>query len=131
MPASRFTLTLPHTNVTYKFTIIAHPGYVYLQESGNSILSSGPGDGLGQFTATSGFLAAVNAEVPHTYFAYENDCTDPTKAAYTILNNALRFSISGPEPASYTIPVYVSGQTPIPSLIPKYMVIPPSPRKLK
>jgi hypothetical protein len=131
MPASRFTLTLPHTAVTYNFTIIAHPGYVYLQETGKSILTSGPGDGLGQFTATAAFLTAINAEVPYTYFAYENDCTDPKLATYTILNNSLRFSISGLHPATYTFPVSVSSQTPIPSLIPKYTVIPPSPRKLK
>jgi hypothetical protein len=131
MPAARFTLTLPQTSVTYKFTIITNPDYVYLQESGGSILTSGPGDGLGQFTATAAFLTAINAEVPYTYFAYENDCTDPKLATYTILNNSLRFSISGSAPATYTFPVSVSSQIPIPSLIPKYTVIPPSPRKRK
>jgi hypothetical protein len=131
MPASRFTLTLPQTNITYQFTLLTNPDYVYLQESDGSILTSGPGDGLGQFTANSAFLSAINAEVPFTYFAYENDCTDPTLVTYTILNNSLRFSISGTNPATYTFPVSVSGLTPIPSLIPKYTVIPPSPRKLK
>jgi hypothetical protein len=130
MPASRFTLTLPQTSVIYQFTIITNPDYIYLQESGNSILTSGPVNaGLGQFTANSAFLTAINAEVPYTFFAYENDCIDPTLASYTILNNSLRFSISGPAPAIYTIPVVVSSLTPIPSLIPKYTVIPPSPRR--
>lgn len=131
MPASRFTLTLPQTAVIFSFTIITNPDYVYLQESGNSILTSGPGDGLGQFTATAAFLTAINAEVPFTFFAYENDCTDPKLATYTILNNSLRFSISGPDAATYTFPVSVSALIPIPALIPQYIAIPPSPRRSK
>ena len=134
MPASTFTLTLPHTARTYIFQYITAPDYVYLQEAGGSILTSGPvseGGGIGQFTANSAFLTAINEEVPFTYFAYENDCTDPKLANYTILMNSIQFRITGSILDTYTIPVSITNLMPISPLIPKYSATPPGPRRPK
>lgn len=131
MPAFSFILTLPHTSVTYSFTLITQPDYAYIQDPIGSILTSKFVEDGVEFTANIFFLDAINAEVPHTYFAYENNCTDPANATYRLHLPSQRLILSIPGDIDYYIPVVTTELKPIASLSPKYTIVPPSPRIFK
>jgi hypothetical protein len=132
MPASLFTVTLPRTNVEFSFQYIRHDSYIYLQDTGNSILTSTVSasvSSLVQFTANDLFLSHINAEIPYKYFAYEEEtvCKDPGRVKYTLFDKKLEIAIQGD--MSYFIPITMSAFTDIPSVNPVYTRPPPGPRK--
>jgi hypothetical protein len=131
MPASTFILTLPHTSVSYSFTLITQPGYAYIQDPIGSILTSKPFGEDVEFTANTFFLMAINAEVPHTFFAYENNCTDPANAIYRILFSSRQLIVSVAGDMDYYIPVTLTELKPITSLVSTHMTVPAGPRRIK
>jgi len=131
MPASTFTLTLPHTSATYSFTLITQPEYAYIQDPIGSILTSKPIEDGVEFTADVFFLTAINAEVPHTYFAYENNCTDPANATYGLLFSSRQLIVSVAGDMDYYIPVTLTELKPLASLVSTHMSVPAGPRILK
>jgi hypothetical protein len=131
MPASTFTLTLPHTSVSYSFTLITQPEYAYIQDPIGSILTSKSFGEDVEFTANVFFLAAINAEVPYTFFAYENNCTDPANATYRLLLSSKQLIVSVAGDMDYYIPVVMTELKPIASLVSTHMTVPAGPRILK